>query len=221
MEKKEVITKIKEFFKVVEEVKLSEVKTVDGIVLEIAEDNITVTIAGEVAPDGSYELEDGTKLVVVEGVITEVAEEEVAEEESKEVPEEAELAKDMITKDGVVLTVGDDEIVMIGEEVAPDGEYVLEDESVIVITDGKIVVEDEVKPEEELKSEELLKAEAELELLKSELETLKSEKTEMSAIIVALQAKPADEEVKFSKKTEEVKTSKNNLERYANIRSGK
>lgn len=71
---------------------MSTVKTVEGIVYQIDGDELEVGVEvkdaeGNAAADGEYEFEDGTKVTVKEGKITEVVEVET-EEEEVEVEEE-------------------------------------------------------------------------------------------------------------------------------------
>lgn len=53
-----------------------------------------------------------------------------------------EKMEDVTTVSGIVLTILEDGSVMIGEEVAPDGEYVLEDQTILIVKDGKKIVEE-------------------------------------------------------------------------------
>lgn len=143
---------------------------------------------------------------------------------------------EVTTKDGVILNVLEDGSVMIGEEVAPDGEYILEDESVIIVKEGKKVEIEEVVVEEEMKeevkeevmedevpvvsNEELIGRIESLENALAQLLTLIEEtKTEMSSQIKVLSNEPAEEEVKIKKsfsKSNDEKVSI--LEKYAQLR---
>ena len=52
-------------------------------------------------PDGDYQLEDGTTLVVAEGMVAEIKDAEAPAEEVEEVVEEVEASADMITREDV------------------------------------------------------------------------------------------------------------------------
>lgn len=80
------------------------VVTVDGVALnidgEVAVGNAVMVVmeeGEEVAPDGSYELEDGTKFEVVDGLISAIGEDEVEPEEqpAPEVPAEEPMEDEM------------------------------------------------------------------------------------------------------------------------------
>lgn len=85
-------------FGFLKEEKFMDVKLVDGNVLKIEGDSIAagakvmvVTEEGEVpAPNGEYELEDGTKIIVAEGVIAE------SMAESEEAPAEENAPEELI-----------------------------------------------------------------------------------------------------------------------------
>jgi len=105
MDKKQVIDKIKKVLlgeqeEVVEEV-FVDVKTEDGRIMRVADIAVDqpvkeITEDGEVdVEDATYVLEDGTSIVVVAGVITEIVE---AEAEAEEEVEE-EMAKEEVVED--------------------------------------------------------------------------------------------------------------------------
>ena len=78
------------------------VTTVDGVVLnidgEVAVGNAVMVVmeeGEEVAPDGSYELEDGTKFEVLDGVISSIGEDEPEEEPAPEDVPEPEVPSEM------------------------------------------------------------------------------------------------------------------------------
>ena len=94
----------------------------------------------------------------------------------------------------------------IGENPAEDGEYVLEDERIVVIKDGKVAEIKDKEVEEEKKEEEEVKEEVEAEEVKEEetveeevkeetaedevdVEALKAENEELKAKIVELEEK--------------------------------
>lgn len=98
MQIKEIVEKIKLFLtdEADKEVVLTDVKTKDGVILSFDGDlatGIEIFVTDEAgrtpAPDGEYVLEDGTKLVVAEGMIEEIVEaEEPVEEPTEEIPVE-------------------------------------------------------------------------------------------------------------------------------------
>jgi len=82
-------------------VEMTKITTKDGIVLETPEKfdvGVPVLIEGQPAPDAVYELEDGSKLEVVEGKVAEI----VAIEEA---PEEGEMAAVATPKETTVTTI--------------------------------------------------------------------------------------------------------------------
>lgn len=78
MKIQEIVNKIKLFLS--EDVKMTDVKTVDGIILNFAEDALSVGIqifvvdetGSNPAPDGEYMLEDGSKIEVKSGIVEEI-----------------------------------------------------------------------------------------------------------------------------------------------------
>ena len=117
MDKKTFIDKLKSVFseiekpveEVVEEIKLVEIKTIDGVTLRIKEDElaegIVVYVVDEegnetVAPEGTHETEEAIIKTDAEGVITsiedkEVEEEEVTEEVTEDLPVEMEVIEEV------------------------------------------------------------------------------------------------------------------------------
>lgn len=112
----------------------------------------------EAAADGDYITEDGKKIVVADGRVSEIVDQE-AEVGSE--PEGEEAFGRKATDKGELLWEGEDDL-KAGEEVfvenegerqpAPDGEYATEDGKVIVVVDGKVAeikdAEAEVAPED-------------------------------------------------------------------------
>ena len=109
------ISKIKELFQEetpAENIAFVDVKTADGMILRVSDIAVDATVMeitedGEVAvEDASYTLEDGTQLVVVGGMITEVIEAAPAEEAPAEAPVAEEMEEvtekfmDVTLKDG-------------------------------------------------------------------------------------------------------------------------
>ena len=58
-------------------------------------------------PDGDYQLEDGSMLVVAEGTVSEMKDAEAPAEEVEEVVEEVEASADMITREDVASMIAD------------------------------------------------------------------------------------------------------------------
>lgn len=112
----------------------------------------------EAAADGDYITEDGKKIVVADGKVSEIVDQE-AEVDSE--PEGEETFGRKATDKGELLWEGEEDL-KAGDEVfvenegerqpAPDGEYATEDGKVIVVVDGKVAeikdAEAEVAPED-------------------------------------------------------------------------
>jgi hypothetical protein len=96
MTKKEAFEKIKTLL--FGEQKMSDAKLIDGTIVQWEGDlseGTALNVVGEdgniiPAPEGTHELEDGTKIVVVGGLVTSI--------ESKEVEEEEEMKEEMATE---------------------------------------------------------------------------------------------------------------------------
>ena len=116
--------------------------------------------------------------------------------------------KGLLEYTGEELVVGAE--VFIEGEPAPDGEYKIADDKVIVVADGKVAEikepAPEPEPEPEPKPEEVVEAATEEELVtiieplvneinavKAELETVKSRLAEIESKLLEDAAKPADE----------------------------
>jgi len=151
---------------------------------------------------------------------------------------------EVVTKDGIVLLILEDGSVMIGDEVAPDGEYILEDDSVLIVKDGmkveEEVVEEEVVEEEmaeevveeEMAEEEIVEEVNEVVELTARVEGLElalaellsqfeNKTTEMNSQIKALSNEPAEEEIVIKKSFSKSKEKNSILEQYANARKNK
>jgi hypothetical protein len=113
MDKKTFIDKLKSVFseiekpveEVVEEIKLVEIKTIDGVTLRIKEDElaegIVVYVVDEegnetVAPEGTHETEEVIIKIDAEGVITSIEDKEVEEEVTEEVTEDLPVEMEVI-----------------------------------------------------------------------------------------------------------------------------
>lgn len=172
----------------------------------------------EAAADGDYITDDGKKIVVADGKVSEIVDQE-AEVGSE--PEGEEAFGRKATDKGELLWEGDEDL-KAGDEVfvetdgerqpAPDGEYATEDGKVIVVVDGKVAEikdpEAEVAPAEE-PSEEVAELRRQVAALKKELAELKAKPM----------AQPAHEEVKAS--SVPGKTGIKGLDRLAAIMSAK
>lgn len=171
----------------------------------------------EAAADGDYITEDGKKIVVADGRVSEIVDQE-AEVGSE--PEGEEAFGRKATDKGELLWEGEDDL-KAGDEVfvenegerqpAPDGEYATEDGKVIVVVDGKVAEirdpEAEVAPEDN--AEEVAELRRQVAALKKELAELKAKPM----------AQPAHEEVKAS--SVPGKTGIKGLDRIAAIMSAK
>ena len=172
----------------------------------------------EAAADGDYITDDGKKIVVADGKVSEIVDQE-AEVGSE--PEGEEAFGRKATDKGELFWEGDEDL-KAGDEVfvetegerqpAPDGEYATEDGKVIVVVDGKVAEikdpEAEVAPAEE-PSEEVAELRRQVAALKKELAELKAKPM----------AQPAHEEVKAS--SAPGKTGIKGLDRLAAIMSAK
>jgi len=108
------------------EVTFVEVKTEDGKILRVDDIAVTSTVVeitqdGEMpVQDGTYVLEDGNSLVVVEGIITEIiegeSEEEVSEVETEEPVEASQDFSDIVNEFTSVITELRNEIKEIKED---------------------------------------------------------------------------------------------------------
>ena len=173
-----------------------EIKVGDGVKLE---DSEGIQTAPE---DGDYKTDDGTIIVVKDGRVEEIKEVEAVEEVVEEIVEFASIETDRGAlhyegelEAGVeVYTIGEDETLVPAEE----GEYILEDDRIVVVAEGRVV---EIREVEEIKEVE------EIEELRKELKTLKKENAELKKVVAKLRAKPfakpaheeAKEAVKFEK----------------------
>ena len=123
--------------------------------------------------------------------------------------------KGLLEYTGEELVVGAE--VFIEGEPAPDGEYKIAEDKVIVVADGKVAEikepAPEPEPEPEPKPEEVVEAATEEDLVtiieplvneinavKAELETVKSRLAEIESKLLEDAAKPAEEEFKTANK---------------------
>jgi flagellin-like hook-associated protein FlgL len=162
MDKKGILTKIKELFSTTEEVFAGDYKTQDGRIircygegLDVGEMVKEITADGEMdIEDGDYILEDGVTLTVASGKITSVGEmvgeEEMGEHKEEEKDKMADGYKNeidtklldgteirVLTK-GDAISVGDMVLVKVGEgyKEAPEGRHEVEG-GLVVYTDAE------------------------------------------------------------------------------------
>lgn len=225
MNKKGILTKIAELFTTNDEststneevvLEFVDVKTSDNRILRVSDLALGGTVK-EITPDGEVDLEDGDytletgeTITVLAGVIEEIA--TAAEETQDEAApaDQAMASMDLMLKDGSSLQVEGE--VIAGTKVSKDGadvpagEYILEDDSILVIGEASDIVE--VKPavameeemEEEVSSDE---AEAmgviknlknlinEVKSLKTQFEELKSENESLKSEVEKFSKAPS------------------------------
>lgn len=189
-----------------------DVKTTDGRILRVSDIAVDATVKeitedGEVeVEDSTFTLEDGTQLVVVGGIVTEVipAKQAPAEDAPADVAEVMnEVFMDVTLKDGPIahivtavegeISVGD-KMMIDGVEAGP-GEYYTADGKTIVVGDSGVI--GEVKDSEaEMPEADDIPAEADAEVngivnnlkeLISQIKDLKSQFEEVKGQVVALQ----------------------------------
>jgi hypothetical protein len=199
----------------------------DAVFIEDAEGNRTP------AEDGEYTTDEGKVIVVAEGKVAEIKETETEVEPTEETPAEtpaeetpAEMASVVTDKGELVyegeLAVGTEVFVLDAEGnqvAAEEGEYVLENGTIIKVAEGKVaeIVEpaaEETAEETPAESEEVAALKAEIEKLQAEIRSLKKENKELSAKPMA---SAAHEE--FNSVNRVVKTGDKGLDRLANVLS--
>ena len=187
-----------------------DLKVGDVVYIEDAEGNRTP------AEDGDYKTEDGKVIKVAEGKVS-----EIVDAEAEVDPEEEQSLASVATDKGELLYDGELEV---GTEVfvadaegnqtpAPDGDYLLENGTVVVVAEGKVAeIIEYVEPAEETPAEDEEKT-----ALKAENESLKAEVAELKKQVAELKKKPlaksAHEEVKTTFKVE--KTGDKGLDKIA------
>jgi hypothetical protein len=208
-----------------EQATFADIKAVDGTLLQVSDIMVDATINiietdGSLTPaEGEWELEDGTNIVAVAGVITEVVDAEEAEPAVEIEIEAGADKKDVETKMMAVMLQDGTEVevqtqvegeITEGDIIAgaEDGEYILEDGRVIVvaaeaITEIKPVEMEEAEPTAEEKEitgvvnnlKELIN---QVKDLKSQFEALKEENAKIkSNFAAANKVASLDQEVKF------------------------
>ena len=208
------------------EATFAEVKALDGTLLQVSDVAVEASINiietdGSLTPaEGEYELEDGTKIVAVAGVITEIMDAEEEAEPAIEIEIEAGANKDKVEAKMMAVLLQDGTEVEVQTQVegeitegdiiagAEDGEYILEDGRVIVvaseaIAEIKAVEMEEAEPTAEEKEitgvvnnlKELIN---QVKDLKSQFEALKEENAKIkSNFAAANKVASLDQEVKF------------------------
>tara|TARA_R110000868_G_scaffold101469_2_gene279377 strand:+ start:1652 stop:2392 length:741 start_codon:yes stop_codon:yes gene_type:complete len=246
MNKIEIINKIKEIFGMVDQ-KFGIYKNEEGVEFRIDDmtldsDVYVLTPEGELpAPEGEVILEDGTKVVIKDGkisdlVISDVVEEETLEEVKVEVEEEDEEVEmaELTLIDGTIvesngeLVEGAELYVKTeeGRQPAPDGEHETEDK--IIVVEGGIIKEireKEEKVEVEVEMEEVLETfTIALETLNNQISDLRKENEELKDKFNKFSAEPAGEKI-YDKKgayIEELMNEKfSKLERLTTLRNRK
>ena len=198
-----------------------DLKEGDAVYIEDAEGNRTP------AEDGDYKTDDNKTIVVTEGKVAEIRDPEVDIEPEAETEEAAEEAAEEQTLASVATDKGDllyDGELAVGTEVfvadaegsqvaAEEGEYVLEDGTIIKVAEGKVA--EIVEPAEEETAEEA----EDVAAIKAENEALKAEVAELQSQVEKLKAQPmaqsAHEEVVTATAFE--KTGDRGLDRLSRV----
>lgn len=222
MDKKGILTKIKELFSNTEEVFAGDYKTQDGRIircygegLDVGAEVKEITAEGEMdIEDGDYILEDGVTLTVASGKITSVGEMvgDVEEEMGDILPEEEkDMMKDLETElmDGTkVRVLGGELVVGAKVEAEIDGKYVNAPEGQHNLADGRVIYVDadglineiqtpDTKKEDETGMEEVFSAIStlvdEVKSLRGELNSFKKENEELKTRVNKFAAEPSAE----------------------------
>jgi len=201
MDKKNILTKIKELFNNMEEKFQSDYKTQDGRILrvmggmDVGTEVKEITEQGEMdIEDGNYVLTDGMVLMIHGGKIAEVTEivskedEEMGDMTDKEQTMEDEYKNEIDTKlvdgteirvitKGEAISVGDMVLVKVGEgyKEAPEGKHELEG-GLVVYTDKDGYINDiETKQTEEQSKEDMSEVFKAITTLVDEVKKLRGE----------------------------------------------
>jgi hypothetical protein len=159
-------------------INLEEFVLEDGTIVVVDDETMVATINGEPAPDGIHTLEDKVMAIQVEDgkliavVEVEKEEPEVIIEESKE---EVKQVTYVLTDGSEIFVREEDNLAFKNDEVAPDGEYELQDGRILVIEDGRM--------KEILTLATIL---SKFKLLKSKIDLLTSTNEELGAHIEKL-----------------------------------
>lgn len=222
MDKKGILTKIKELFSNTEESFAGDYKTQDGRIircygegLDVGAEVKEITAEGEMdIEDGDYILEDGVTLTVASGKITSVGEMvgDVEEEMGDMLPEEEkDMMKDLETElmDGTkVRVLGGELVVGAKVEAEIDGKYVNAPEGQHNLADGRVIYVDadglineiqtpDTKKEDETGMEEVFSAIStlvdEVKSLRGELNSFKKENEALKTRVNKFAAEPSAE----------------------------
>ena len=103
------------------------------------------------SPNGTYVMADGSTIVITKGKIASITPAQGEEEEEEEIVPTPTPSYVITDKDGNEITIyqAEGEALAVGVSASPDGTYVMEDGSTIVITDGKIAEITPAQGEEE------------------------------------------------------------------------
>jgi len=225
MDKKGILTKIKELFSTEVEKFETDYKTQDGRIircygegLEVGEMVKEITAEGEVdIEDGDYILEDGTTLMIVGGKIDAIGEVVGEEEEMGDYKDKmADYTNEIDTKlvdgteirvltKGEAISVGDMVLVKVGEgyKEAPEGRHEVEG-GLVVYTDAEGNINEIETKETEEKDEtglsEVFTAIStlvdEVKSLRGELSTMKQENEVLKSRVNKFAAEPSVEPLK-------------------------
>jgi len=218
MDKKGILTKIKELFSNEVEKFEMDYKTQDGRILRVYGEGLEVgteikeiTSEGEMdIEDGDYILEDGTTLTVVEGKIETVGEAvgEVEEEMEDVISEEEVQMSETTLLDGTKVRIAGDLAVGNKVEVEKDGEWIVAPEGQHDLADGRVIYVDadglineiqtpDTKKEDEVGMEEVFSAIStlvdEVKSLRGELSSLKEENETLKSRVNKFAAEPSVE----------------------------
>jgi len=210
--------------------------TVEGDV-ELGKEIYIVTPDGNIpAAEGDYEMEDGMKVKVVEGLIDAIDYEAGYEDKEEEMEAEVEVTEEeettmvsaelidgtLVETDTEELKVGDALFVVTeeGRTEAPDGDHETTDGKIVSVVDGVVteikdkvekVVEEELTTEETESFDELLEVfTAGFNHLSSELNVMREEYDKLREDFSKFSAEPAGERLYFNTQdyAKELKTKK-------------
>lgn len=220
MDKKNILTKIKELFNTTESFSY-DYKTLDGRILRCYGEELTIgeeikeiTPDGELAlEDGEYPLEDGILLTIVGGKIENITQdEEDMEEEVVLVPTQESMAEYLETTllDGTKARVEGGELVVGAKvEVEIDGIYVNAPEGQHDLVDGVVIYVDadglvnEIETADTKKEDEMLsqvfnsikELVDEVKSLKGDIKNIKEENTKLQNRVNKFAAEPSEEPI--------------------------
>ena len=220
MDKKNILTKIKELFNTTESFSY-DYKTLDGRILRCYGEELTIgeeikeiTPDGELAlEDGEYPLEDGILLTIVGGKIENITQdEEDMEEEVVLVPTQESMAEYLETTllDGTKARVEGGELVVGAKvEVEIDGIYVNAPEGQHDLVDGVVIYVDadglvnEIESADTKKEDEMLsqvfnsikELVDEVKSLKGDIKNIKEENTKLQNRVNKFAAEPSEEPI--------------------------